>query len=136
MIDYSAERRINARQFVELLERSTLAERRPVDDPHCIEGMLKHANLLITAWKGEQLIGVARSVTDFTYCCYLSDLAVDRSFQRQSVGRQLIQRTKKELGPKCKLILLSAPAAESYYPHIGFQRHESAWILHEDQQLK
>lgn len=132
MIDYSTTEAITGEQFVDLLERSTLAERRPVDDAECIRGMLEHANLLVTAWRSGELVGVARSVTDFSYCCYLSDLAVDRSMQRSGIGRELIRRTKAELGPRCKIILLSAPAAMDYYPHLGFERHGGAWVLAED----
>lgn len=128
-IRYEADRSISGSAFVDLLKRSTLAERRPVDDPKCIEAMLRHANLLITAWEGEKLVGVARSVTDFEYCCYLSDLAVDESYQKRGIGRELIRRTQSKLGPRAKLILLAAPKAESYYPRIGFTAHRSAWVL-------
>ena len=128
-ITYAHDRRIDRDQFIDLLSRSTLGERRPIDDPACIDAMLAHANLLITAWDGERLVGVARSVTDFAYCCYLSDLAVDVRVQRAGIGRELIQRTKDALGPKAKLILLSAPKAVNYYPKIGFSRHENAYII-------
>jgi GNAT superfamily N-acetyltransferase len=136
MIDYSTSRPIDARQFVDLLHRSTLAERRPVEDPECIALMLRHADLLVTAWQEDELLGLARSVTDFGYCCYLSDLAVDAAYQSAGIGKQLIRQTRAKLGARCKLILLSAPAAETYYPHIGFDRHTNAWILHEDQELR
>ncbi len=128
-IRYETSRQISPAEFVGLLKRSTLAERRPVDDPICIEAMLRHANLLCTAWDGETLVGVARSVTDFEYCCYLSDLAVDEKYQKQGIGKELIRLTQSKLGPRAKLILLSAPKAESYYPKIGFDAHRSAWIL-------
>ena len=128
-IRYESSKPITPAEFVGLLKRSTLAERRPVDDPICVEAMLRHANLLCTAWDGETLVGVARSVTDFEYCCYLSDLAVDEKYQKQGVGRELIRLTQSKLGVKAKLILLSAPKAESYYPKIGFDAHRSAWIL-------
>jgi GNAT superfamily N-acetyltransferase len=128
-IIYATDRTIDARQFIDVLRRSTLAERRPVDDPQCIAAMLKHANLLCTAWDGNKLIGVARSVTDFEYCCYLSDLAVDVSYQKHGIGRELIRLTQTQLGAKAKLILLSAPKAEAYYPKIGFEAHRSAWIV-------
>ena len=91
--------------------------------------MLRHANLLCTAWDGEKLVGVARSVTDFDYCCYLSDLAVDENYQRKGIGKELIRQTKSRLGDKARIILLSAPKAEAYYPKIGFEAHRSAWIL-------
>ncbi|MDX1417469.1 MAG: GNAT family N-acetyltransferase, partial [Candidatus Promineifilaceae bacterium] len=107
-------------------------ERRPVDDPTCIDGMLEHADLLVTAWNGGTLVGVARSVTDFNYCCYLSDLAVDQELQKSGIGRHLIRRTRQQLGPRCKIILLSAPAAVAYYPRIGFTQHPSAWTLNPD----
>ena len=98
--------------------------------------MLKHASLLCTAWDGPILVGVARSVSDFEYCCYLSDLAVDEKYQRRGIGRELIRLTQSQLGPKAKLILLAAPKAESYYPGIGFDRHGSAWILPARQSLR
>jgi predicted N-acetyltransferase YhbS len=126
---YEAARTISADEFIDLLQRSTLAARRPVGDRKCIEAMLQHANLLCTAWDGGKLVGVARSVTDFEYCCYLSDLAVDEKYQRQGVGKELIRLTKSRLGAKAKIILLAAPDAEAYYPRIGFDAHRSAWVL-------
>jgi predicted N-acetyltransferase YhbS len=128
-IRYEVDRAITEEEFVDLLWRSTLAERRPVDDPRCIRAMLKHANLLCTAWDDRKLVAVARSVTDFEFCCYLSDLAVDQSYQKQGIGRELIRLTLAQLGPKAKLILLAAQKAEEYYPRIGFEPHRSAWIL-------
>jgi len=116
-------------EFVAVLNASTLGERRPVDDPECIRGMVEHADLVVTARVDGRLVGVARSVTDFNYCCYLSDLAVDRAFQRRGIGRELIDRTRGAIGPHCHLILLAAPAAVDYYPHVGFTRHDSAWII-------
>ena len=135
-IHYHHERKISEPEFVDLLKRSTLAARRPVDDLPCIREMLRHADLLCTAWDGPNLVGVARSVTDFAYCCYLSDLAVDESYQRRGIGRRLIELTKSRLGEKAKLILLSAPKAETYYPRIGFEPHRSAWILPARAKLK
>lgn len=128
-LQYATTQPVSSNQFIDLLKRSTLAERRPVDSPNCIEAMLRHANLLCTAWEGLKLVGVARSLTDFEYCCYLSDLAVDVNYQRQGIGRRLIELTRSKLGPHAKLILLAAPAATEYYPHLGFQAHPSAWIL-------
>lgn len=126
-IRFSSDAAITSDQFIDVLRRSTLDERRPVDDRGCIDSMLRNADLTITAWDGDALIGVARSVTDYSYCCYLSDLAVDSEYQRQGVGKRLIELTRAALGPRCKLILLSAPAATDYYPHLGFERHPSAW---------
>jgi GNAT superfamily N-acetyltransferase len=134
-IRYKTDTRITPAEFIDVLRRSTLADRRPVEDRECIALMLQHADLLVTAWLGETLVGVARSVTDFGYCCYLSDLAVDASLQRSGIGRQLVRLTKEQLGPKCNLILLSAPGASSYYAHIGFERHPSAWVLHARQNV-
>jgi GNAT superfamily N-acetyltransferase len=128
-IRYESSRVIGEAEFVDLLQRSTLAERRPVDDPKCIKAMIEHADLICTAWDGERLIGVARSVTDFEYCCYLSDLAVDAAYQKQGIGRELIRLTQSRLGNRAKIILLAAPKAEGYYPRIGFDAHRSAWII-------
>jgi predicted N-acetyltransferase YhbS len=135
-IHYETNRKITEAEFVDLLQRSTLAERRPVGDTKCIQAMLQHANLLCTAWHNDKLVGVARSLTDFEYCCYLSDLAVDAAYQKQGIGRRLITETKSRLGPKAKLILLSAPKAEGYYPKIGFDAHRSAWIIPAHRELR
>ena len=88
---YQHLRPITDLEFIDLLKRSTLAERRPIDDPNCIQAMLEHADLLCTAWDDSKLVGVARSVTDFEYCCYLSDLAVDKEYQRSGIGKELIR---------------------------------------------
>jgi ribosomal protein S18 acetylase RimI-like enzyme len=126
---YSTTDPVTVQEFKDVLRRSGLAARRPVEDAACLEGMLRHANLTVTCWRESLLIGIARSVTDFHYCCYLSDLAVDAAHQRQGVGRRLIQLTQDRLGPRAQIILLSAPAAVEYYPRIGFERHAQAWVL-------
>lgn len=129
MLRYSLTDLISVEAFRDLLIRSTLAERRPVDNSECLEGMLRHADILATCWDGDKLVGVSRSVTDFSFCCYLSDLAVDAACQRQGIGKKLIELTQTRLGPLCKIILLAAPAAVDYYPRIGFSHHPQAWIL-------
>ena len=116
-------------EFRDILLRSQLSERRPIDDINCLTGMIEHSDLIVTAWHSRSLVGIARSVTDFHYCCYLSDLAVDVAYQRQGIGRQLIQITQDALGSRCRIILLSAPAATNYYPRLGFERHDQAWVL-------
>jgi GNAT superfamily N-acetyltransferase len=131
-IEYSNNTSITQSQFIDLLKRSGLAERRPVDHPETVTSMVRNADLTVTAWQGEQLVGVARSVTDFAYCCYLSDLAVDQRCQHGGIGKRLIAETRSALGPRCTLILLSAPAAVDYYPAIGFSHHPQAWILKAD----
>ena len=132
---YEVNRPITAEQFIDILQRSGLAERRPVDEPDCIADMVAHADLIVTAWSNDLLVGVARSVTDRAYCCYLSDLAVDRCFQKKGIGRELIARTQAELGPHCTIVLLSAPAAVDYYPHIGMEKHPQAWVLIRNKEL-
>jgi GNAT superfamily N-acetyltransferase len=115
--------------FIELYHASTLGERRPVADRARMAAMLANANLIITAWDGELLVGIARSLSDFCYITYLSDLAVRLEYQRQGIGKELIRRTQLAGGPETRLLLLAAPAAADYYPHIGFQPHSSAWLL-------
>ena len=85
-----------------------------------MQGMISNSNLGITAWIENNLVGISRCVTDFHFCCYLSDLAVDSSYQKDGIGRQLQIKTQEQLGPKCVLILLAAPAANSYYEHVGY----------------
>ena len=91
--------------------------------------MLRQADLIVTARNGRRLVGISRALTDFSYCCYLSDLAVDAAYQRQGIGRRLIAETQQSAGEQSTLILVAAPAAESYYPRIGMQQHHSCWIL-------
>src|SRR5437870_8682986 len=91
--------------------------------------MLRHANLTVTAWDGDALVGIARTLTDFSYVGYLSDLAVRLSHQKLGIGTRLIQKTREQMGVRSMLVLLAAPAAVDYYPRIGFTKFESAWIL-------
>jgi ribosomal protein S18 acetylase RimI-like enzyme len=134
-ITYQLTTNISTEEFIDILKRSTLGERRPVDNLECIESMIKNADIIVTAIANEKIVGVARAVTDFSYCCYLSDLAVDASFQHQGIGKRLIQKVREQLGSKCKMMLLSAPAAIEYYPKIGFMQHPSAWVLDSSQEI-
>ncbi|MGH3861643.1 GNAT family N-acetyltransferase [Actinokineospora sp.] len=111
-----------------LYRASTLAERRPVDDAARFADMVRNANLVVVARIDDRMVGISRSVTDGAYVTYLSDIAVDVEFQRQGIGRDLIEATR-QAHPRAKIVLLSAPAAVDYYPHIGFTKHNSAWVL-------
>lgn len=128
-IVYRSNIKITVNDFVDLLKRSTLAERRPVDDVGRIQKMLDHANVIVTAWAGDQLVGVSRAVTDFSFCCYLSDLAVDENYQHQGIGKQLITLTHDTAGQETMLILLAAPKATKYYPKIGMKRFEHCFVI-------
>lgn len=134
--DYKINTAIDTRQFIDLLNRSTLGERRPVDDIDCMAGMLANSNLVVSAWQGDRLVGIARSMTDFHYACYLSDLAVCRSQQNHGIGKQLQIITQQQLGPRCKLILIAAPAAHGYYEHIGFTHNPRCWVLERHAQIR
>ena len=128
-IRYDDSAEIDIREFRDILERSTLGERRPIGSELVLSAMLKHADLVCTAWDQSKLVGVARSVTDFEYCCYLSDLAVDKAYQRRGIGKELIRMTQALLGTEASLILLAAPKAADYYPALGFEKHGSAWVI-------
>ena len=132
MIRYGLEPNLSRDEFVAVLVRSTLAERRPVDDPQTIDGMLARADVIVVARDSDaddRIVGVSRAITDFSYCTYLSDLAVDVDYQRRGVGRELVRRTHEAAGLHTSLILLAAPKAASYYPHIGMRPHESCWMI-------
>ena len=129
MITYKDDANITAEQAINLYVRSTLGERRPIDSLETFEAMLKHANLTVSAWDGEKLVGISRSLTDFAYVAYLADLAVDEEYQRQGIGKQLIEETKMRLGSNCVIVLLAAPKAKDYYQHIGFEHNPRAWML-------
>ncbi len=128
-VTYAIEPALMPAEFIDVLQRSTLAERRPVNDPATIAAMLKNADVILTARLEGVLIGVSRAITDFAYCTYLSDLAVDQQHQRAGIGKELIRRTHEAAGLQTTLILLSAPKAQTYYHHIGMTRHESCWIV-------
>jgi GNAT superfamily N-acetyltransferase len=128
-IHYSLEPQLRPEEFVDVLRWSTLAERRPVTEAETIAGMLAHADIILTARTEDGLlVGVSRAITDFSYCTYLADLAVDQAFQRQGIGRELLKRTHQVAGPQTNLILLAAPKAQTYYPHVGMRQHESCWV--------
>ena len=129
MIAYRTGNDLDLDRAIELYRASTLGERRPVDDRERMAAMLRHANLVVTAWDGGLMVGLSRSLTDFSFVTYLSDLAVRVSHQRAGIGKELIRRTQAAAGPHAKLILLAAPAAEKYYPHVGFTHHPQCWML-------
>jgi ribosomal protein S18 acetylase RimI-like enzyme len=128
-IVYAIEPDLSVDEFIDVLVRSTLAQRRPVDDRERIARMLSEADLIVTARLEGKLVGISRAITDYSFCTYLSDLAVDEAVQRQGIGRELIRRTHEAGGLHSNLILLSAPKAETYYPHIGMTKHGSCWII-------
>jgi predicted N-acetyltransferase YhbS len=128
-VRYAQEPSLSPAEFIDVLERSTLAERRPVSESATISRMLAQADLVLTARVAGRLVGVARALTDFSYCTYLSDLAVDVAYQRKGIGQELIRRTHAAAGSGTLLVLLAAPKAKSYYPHIGLRQHDSCWVV-------
>ena len=128
MLTYQIENDLSVAEFQAVLTASTLGERRPIDQPERLQQMLEHANLIVTARADGKLVGVSRALTDFAFCTYLSDLAVDEEYQHQGIGTELIRQTKLA-SPQAKLILLSAPKATGYYPKIGMTRHEYCYFL-------
>jgi ribosomal protein S18 acetylase RimI-like enzyme len=128
-VTYQLEPDLAPHEFIDVLVRSTLAERRPVQDAEAIQGMLSNADIILTARADGKLVGVSRAITDFSYCTYLSDLAVDEAYQRRGIGRELIRRTHEAAGLHTTLILLAAPKAREYYPHIGMTNHDACWII-------
>lgn len=128
-ITYALEPELSAQEFRDVLVGSTLAQRRPADDLKRLDQMLRRADIVVTARDGSRLVGVSRAISDFSYCCYLSDLAVDVAYQHQGIGKRLIDETRRAAGEQAALILIAAPAAESYYPKIGMQRVKSCWTI-------
>lgn len=115
--------------MIDLYRACTLGARRPLDDRAIAQQMMSNANLVLTAWDSGLPVGIARSLTDFGYVCYLADLAIRESHQKLGIGLELIRRTRAALGPRAMIVLIAAPQAVDYYPKIGFTRHDSAWIL-------
>ncbi|WP_374304908.1 GNAT family N-acetyltransferase [Methylocella sp.] len=130
-IEYSVVPRLDPDVFLSVLHRSGLAERRPVAERGRVEQMAANANLVVLARdaRSGEAVGLARALTDFAYCCYLSDLAVDRAFQRRGIGRRLIEETRRAAGPQSMLLLLSSPDAMSFYEAIGMDAPRNAFLL-------
>jgi predicted N-acetyltransferase YhbS len=127
VISYKVNAKIEAHQLAELFESSGI--KRPLDDLNRLKRMIDHANLTITAWDGEKLVGVARAFTDFSYCCYLSDLAVEKEYQKLGIGHELVNEVLKQIGEESNLLLLAAPETMDYYPKIGFDRVGNAYLI-------
>jgi predicted N-acetyltransferase YhbS len=136
VITYRVGNDLDLEAVIELYHASTLGERRPADDRGRMSEMLKRANLVVTAWDGELLVGISRALSDFSFVTYLSDLAVRKSHQRSGIGKELIRRTQQAARPEAKLILVAAPAAAEYYPRIGFRHLPRAWMLEAGESLR
>ena len=127
---------LNLDDVIDLLKATSLGVRRPLDDRDAIANMIRYGNLTVTAWDGPLMVGMSRTMTDFSFVAYMSDLAVRESHQRQGIGRELVRMTRNELGPNTTLVLLAAPAAVDYYPQLGFTQHPSAWTLNAQEPLR
>jgi GNAT superfamily N-acetyltransferase len=134
MITYQTGNALDLDAVIEVYRDSTLGERRPIDDRETMRAMIERANLVVTAWDGDRLVGIARSLSDFAFCTYLSDIAVRLAFQRQGIGRELMRVTQRE-GKTATIFLFAAPAAETYYPHVGFASG-SGWYLTRMQRVR
>jgi GNAT superfamily N-acetyltransferase len=124
---------VNLDQALAVYRDCSLGARRPVDDRDRMRAMLRNANLVVTAWDGEMMVGIARSLSDQEYVTYVADLAVRTEYQRMGIGKELIRHTRAA-APKAELVLLAAPGAESYYEHIGFTHHPQAWTSKQTKQ--
>jgi predicted N-acetyltransferase YhbS len=129
MIHYATNKWVSSAEFIDVLTRSTLSERRPVNEPQRIQAMLDNANVLITAWDGGKLVGISRAITDGVYCTYLSDLAVDVAYQKSGIGKKLVDLTHEVAGHATNMILLAAPDAAQYYPKIGMEQFTDCFII-------
>jgi predicted N-acetyltransferase YhbS len=134
MISYRVGNQVPLDDVIALYRSSGLGVYRPIDDAERMRRMLEHANLVVTAWDGARLVGMSRSLTDFAFCTYLADLAVDAPYQRQGIGRELMRRTQAE-APQAKIFLFAAPEAVPYYPHVGFSEG-SGWYLNEFRRVR
>lgn len=128
VITYKTNAKLEAHELSDLFKASGI--KRPVEDLNRVKNMIDNSNLLITAWDGDKLVGVARALSDFSYCCYLSDLAVDKDYQNQGIGHELVNEIQKMIGDESNLVLLSAPEAMEYYPKIGFEKAGNAYIIY------
>ncbi len=128
VITYKTNTKLEAHELSDLFKASGI--KRPVEDLNRIKKMIDNSNLTVTAWDGEKLVGVSRALSDFSYCCYLSDLAVDKEYQNHGIGNELVNEIQKIIGDESNLVLLSAPEAMEYYTKIGFEKCGNAYLIH------
>ena len=114
-------------QIVELYDKAGLP--RPTADQDRIRKMYENSNLVLTAWDGDQLVGVSRCITDWVWSCYLADLAVDPAYQKSGIGKKLIEMTQEQVGELSMILLLSVPGAMTYYPKVGFAKEDRAFMI-------
>lgn len=126
---YSLEPNLSVQEFREILVTSSLGERRPIHDLQRLERMLRHADLIVTARDGTRLVGLARAITDFSYCCYLSDLMVDVDYQSQGIGSRLISEIRVRTGDAVTLVAIAAPSAAAYYSKVGMKQMTNCWVI-------
>lgn len=126
-IQFRTNEKVTAEAVIDVFKSSGI--NRPVDDVKRMQTMLDNSNLVVTAWKGMELIGISRSVTDYSYCCYLSDLAVKKEYQKFGIGKTLIDITQQAIGEQTMLLLLSTTSAMEYYPKVGFEKVENGYII-------
>lgn len=127
IVEYKVNVFLSETAIIEIFKSSGII--RPVHDKERIKTMFQNANLIVSAWLGDELVGLSRAVTDFSYCCYLSDLAVKKEHQRKGIGRRLVEITKERIGDKAMLLLLAAPKAIEYYPKIGLEKVENGFMI-------
>ncbi|MCH1626453.1 GNAT family N-acetyltransferase [Ferdinandcohnia quinoae] len=126
-IIYKENVKIKAKELSEVFKSSGI--KRPSDDLPRLQRMIENSNIIITAWDADKIVGVARAITDYSYCCYLSDLAVDKEYQGKGIGKELIRLTREHISDEVALILLSAPTAMEYYPMIGFEAIDNGFKI-------
>lgn len=129
MITYRVNGELNLNEIIDVYDASGLGNRRPTKDRERMARMMEHANLIVTAWDGDRMVGIGRSFTDYACVTYMHCLAVRESHQKMGIGKAILRRTQEEAGPNASLLLTAAPEAEKYYPHIGFTHVPHAWVL-------
>src|SRR4030095_6107469 len=127
MIQYHNDKAFTAADLSQVFANSGI--KRPFQNLERLQKMIDNADIMIGAWDGDRLVGVARAITDFAYCCYLSDLAVDKEYQRLGIGKKLVEQLRETLGPEVSLVLLTAPTAVEYYPRIGFTHSDKCYLI-------
>lgn len=91
--------------------------------------MLRHTDLTISAWDGEQLVGFGRVLTDFVYRATIWDVIVDRAHHRQGIGTEIVRRILNHPRLDHVELFWLCTRRPGFYERLGFSSKEQTGMV-------